>query len=39
MYGTVTECCEWRLFITVLGVMDRDERKQLVNVALEDGQI
>jgi len=38
MYGTVTEWCEWRLFITVLGDMGRDGRKQLVNVALEDSQ-
>jgi len=39
MCGTVKECCEWRLFITMLGDMDRDGRKQLVNAALEDGWI
>lgn len=39
IYGTMTECCKWRLFITVLGDMNRDGRKQMVNVALEDGQI
>jgi hypothetical protein len=39
MYGTVKEFCEWRLFITVLGDTETDGRKQLVNVALEDGRI